>query len=218
MGSSAMDAMQVLFTAFDTGISSVWREEDRSWRSEERRWRTEDVDYREEERRWRAEEGEMRCNEQRYKTLNTTTTSTTTFVSIAAALSNPNNSIHLSFVMSKLMGMSLITLWVMGASLIDSFVSDDWWHTYKGFRVLTATHSFSCSKTINRFDVSGCMQFVITLLVHKLLFFSSESQYVKGSRYSFPALPELVLIALQICIRPSHLFSCWCWSSQNMSK
>jgi len=94
MGSSAMDAMQVLFTAFDTGISSVWREEDRSWRSEERRWRTEDVDYREEERRWRAEEGEMRCNEQRYKTLNTTTTSTTTFVSIAAALSNPNNSIH----------------------------------------------------------------------------------------------------------------------------
>jgi len=120
--------------------------------------------------------------------------------------------------MSKLMGMSLITLWVMGASLIDSFVSDDWWHTYKGFRVLTATHSFSCSKTINRFDVSGCMQFVITLLVHKLLFFSSESQDVKGSRYSFPALPELVLIALQICTRPSHLFSCWCCSSQNMSK
>jgi hypothetical protein len=107
-----MDAMQVLFTAFDTGISSVWREEDRSWRSEERRWRTEDVDYREEERRWRAEEGEMRCNELRYKTLNTpTTTSTsTTFVSIAAAPSDPNNSIHLSFMMSKLMGMSLIAL------------------------------------------------------------------------------------------------------------
>ncbi len=101
-----MDAIQVLFTAFDTGISSVWREEDRSWRSEERRWRTEDVDYREEERRWRAEEGEMRCNEHRYKTLNTTTT----FVSIAAALSNPNNSIHLSLMMSKLMGMSLIAL------------------------------------------------------------------------------------------------------------
>jgi calcium release-activated calcium channel protein 1 len=62
-----MDAMQVLFTAFDTGISSVWREEDRSWRSEERRWRTEDVDFREEERRWRAEEGEMRCNELRWR-------------------------------------------------------------------------------------------------------------------------------------------------------
>lgn len=78
---------------------------------------------------------------------------------------------------------------------------------------MTATHSFSCSKTINRFDVSGCMQFVITLLVHKLLFFSSESQDIKGSRYSFPALPELVFIALQICTRPSHLFSCWCCSS-----
>ncbi len=112
------------------------------------------------------------------------------------------------------MGMSLIALWVMGASLKDSFVSDDWWHTYKGFRFLTATHSLSCSKTINRFDLSGCMQFVITLLVHKLLFFSSESQDVKGSRYSFPALSELVT-ALQICTRPNHLFSCWCCSSQN---
>lgn len=66
MGSSAMDAMQVLFTAFDTGLSSKWREEDRSWRDEDRAWRCEDLDYRREEREWREQEKDMRELEFRY--------------------------------------------------------------------------------------------------------------------------------------------------------
>jgi calcium release-activated calcium channel protein 1 len=67
MGSSAMDAMQVLFTAFDTGMSSKWREEDRSWRDEDRTWRREDLDYRREERGWREQEKDMRDTELRWR-------------------------------------------------------------------------------------------------------------------------------------------------------
>ena len=63
MEASAMDVIQAALTANDTGMSHLWRAEDRQWRTEDRKWREEDLVYRSEERQKLKEEAIMRTLE-----------------------------------------------------------------------------------------------------------------------------------------------------------